>query len=149
MPTDEDLRHVATKVSECIQEDWPVLQVALNVPDHIMLDVLSQRTIVLQVYRCVEKGHRVQIHTKEENFNLTGVSVHRQYSRALYILTDNIIYWALYIRLPLSIHTHAHRLLKEWRNHAKDCSKEKLAECLVTADKRLEIVSNDLFSATK
>ena len=59
MPNDEDLRHVATKVSECVKEDWPVLQGALNVPDHIMLDVLSQRTIVLQVFRYVRKSQRV------------------------------------------------------------------------------------------
>ncbi len=44
--------------------------------------------------------------------------------------------------MPLPPHTI--RLLKEWRNHAKDCSKDKLAECLAKADHRLEAVSMDL-----
>ena len=53
LPTDEDLRNVATKVSQSLQGDWTTLQATLDIPDYIMLDVLSQRSIELQVYRWV------------------------------------------------------------------------------------------------
>ena len=53
IPTDEDLQLVATGVTEILQGDWSILQVPLEIPDHIMLDVLHQRTIKQQVLRQV------------------------------------------------------------------------------------------------
>ncbi len=51
LPSDEDLRNIATKVTHCVQGDWTALQATLDIPDYTMLDVLSQRSIELQVYR--------------------------------------------------------------------------------------------------
>lgn len=37
-----------------------------------------------------------------------------------------------------NIQVQVFRMLKEWRSHSKDCSKENLASCLRSADGRLE-----------
>lgn len=49
IPNDGDLVTVAQQVAENLHEDWALLQAQLDVPDHIMLDVLQQRTICQQV----------------------------------------------------------------------------------------------------
>jgi len=51
IPTDEDLHEVAKEVMVRMREEWPLLQGHLDIPDHIMLDVLHQRTIRQQVFR--------------------------------------------------------------------------------------------------
>lgn len=53
IPTDNDLLAVATEITKILQDDWPVLQAPLNVPDQVMLKVLSQPTTCMsqQVFR--------------------------------------------------------------------------------------------------
>lgn len=51
IPTDDELLRIATEVIEVLQENWAVLQAPLNIPDHVMLDVLSQTTLSQQVFR--------------------------------------------------------------------------------------------------
>ena len=51
MPTDDDLLAVATEIIKILQDNWTILQAFLNIPDHIMLDILSQTTMHQQVFR--------------------------------------------------------------------------------------------------
>lgn len=44
---------MANEVAVRLKEEWVVLQSYLEIPDHIMLDVLHQRTLWQQVFRWV------------------------------------------------------------------------------------------------
>lgn len=65
IPTDEDLHNVANEVAVRLKEEWLVLQSYLEIPDHIMLDVLHQRTIWQQVFRQVGQA-TVPLHVAQQ-----------------------------------------------------------------------------------
>ena len=50
-PTDDELLGVATEIIKVLQDNWIILQAAMNIPDHIMSDILHQTTMHQQVFR--------------------------------------------------------------------------------------------------
>lgn len=69
MPTDDDLLAVATEIIKILQDNWTILQSFLNIPDHIMLDILSETTMHQQVFRY----RRMAVTTVgDDNIHCTG-----------------------------------------------------------------------------
>ena len=51
IPTDEELQVVAHEVRRAVARDWIRLQIPLEIPDYIMMDILHQRNTQQQVFR--------------------------------------------------------------------------------------------------
>ena len=51
IPSDKELLEVATEITKILKDNWIILQASLSIPDHIMLDVLSQTTMNQQIFR--------------------------------------------------------------------------------------------------
>ena len=67
IPTDEDLHNVAKEVAVRLRGEWTVLQSHLDIPDHIMLDVLHPRNLWQQVFRMLKERRSHSTDCSKEN----------------------------------------------------------------------------------